>query len=59
MLRRTHEATRAWDAEVDAEAARLIERGIPPFDAVIRAREIVSARRRNRAASNTQHTEQK
>lgn len=37
---------RAWDIEVDAEMARLIEEGVPPFDAAGRARDIVSRRRR-------------
>lgn len=39
------EALAQWDREVDAEMVKLIERGVPPFDAASRARDIVSARR--------------
>ena len=35
--------------EVDREAARLIEIGTPPWDAVVEARKIVSRRRFERA----------
>lgn len=42
-------ASRDWAREVDAESARLIERGVPPYDAIEQARRIVS-RRRARAA---------
>lgn len=43
------DATREWEREVEAEAVRLIESGTPPFDAVHRARNIVSDRRRQRS----------
>lgn len=46
-----YEEMRAWEAEVDAEAARLVREGTPPFDAIEQARQIVIARRR-RAADN-------
>lgn len=35
-----------WNGEVDAEAARLVRLGVPPLDAIIQARQRVSARRR-------------
>ena len=35
--------------EVDAEAIKLIERGFPPYDAIDKARSIVSDRRRRRS----------
>lgn len=38
---------RKWNAEVDAEAARLVRKGVPPFDAIEKAREIVSRRRKD------------
>ena len=38
-------AIEAWDDEVDDETVRLIGRGVPPHDAVVRACLIVSARR--------------
>lgn len=41
-------AARRWDNEVDAEAARLVEEGIPPFEAMRRATEIVSQRRKHK-----------
>ena len=40
---------RAWNSEVDAEAARLIRAGVPPYDAVQRARDIVSESRKRKA----------
>jgi hypothetical protein len=52
MLPELERAMRGWDAEVDAEAARLVEAGVAPFDAVVRARDSVSARRRKRAAES-------
>jgi hypothetical protein len=35
--------------EVDAEAARLVRRGMPPYEAIEKARGIVSARRAEQA----------
>lgn len=39
-------AKRDWDVEVDAEAARLIRIGYPPWDAVEQAVKNISKRRR-------------
>ncbi len=39
-------ASDEWNREVDAEAARLVEEGTPPYEAVKRATEAVSRRRR-------------
>lgn len=44
------QAIRKWDAEVDRETVRLIEAGVPPFDAVEQARKIVERRREAAAA---------
>jgi hypothetical protein len=41
-------AKRQWDLEVEREAVELIECGVPPYDAMERARNIVSARRRQK-----------
>jgi hypothetical protein len=41
-----------WNAEVDREAAKMIREGVPPFDAVQRARDLVQ-RRRSRKAVKT------
>lgn len=38
--------SRIWEAEVDAEAARLVRLGVPPWDAMIQARQRVEHRRR-------------
>lgn len=40
---------RRWQIDVDAEAARLIQLGVPPWDAIIQARQRISARRRDAA----------
>jgi hypothetical protein len=40
-----------WSREVDREAARLVEEGTPPYDAIEQARNIVSRRRRAEAAN--------
>lgn len=47
------QATAAWQAEIDAEAARLLESGAAetPFEAMHRARAIISRRRRAAAAA--------
>ena len=39
------DAIRQWDREVEIEAVRLIESGVPPYDAIKRAGDIVSQRR--------------
>jgi hypothetical protein len=40
---------RSWEIEVESEAERLINEGVPPYDAVEQARDIVSRRRRGKA----------
>lgn len=40
---------RRWDIEVDAEAARLVRLGVPPYDAISQARQRVEQRRREQA----------
>lgn len=40
------DAIRKWDFEVEQEAIELIEAGVPPYDAIEKARQIISARRR-------------
>ncbi len=47
----------AWTDEVNAEAARLVRQGVPPFDAIIRARDIVSRRRAEKARRVTREGE--
>lgn len=43
-------AANDWKAEVEAEADRLIiQRGVPPWDAIQQARDIISNRRRQQA----------
>lgn len=44
--------SRVWQAEVDEEAARLVRLGVPPWDALIQARQRVTARRRREADPN-------
>ena len=39
-------AISSWQAEVDYEAARLIESGVAPYDAIEQARKNVSERRK-------------
>ena len=41
---------RRFDAEVDEEAARLVQMGTMPYEALPRAAKIVSARRARKAA---------
>ena len=43
------DAIREWDLAVEIEAARLIEDGLPPFDAMELAVKTISAERRDRA----------
>jgi hypothetical protein len=48
MGSRTSEAVRKWNIEVDAEAARLIESGTPPWTAVgVAVRNVSDQRRRS------------
>ena len=42
------EAIKKWDREVEEVAEQLIENGVPPYEAQIRAVEIVSERRKNK-----------
>jgi hypothetical protein len=41
----TQKAIREWDGEVDAEVARLIRAGVPPYQAARQAVENISAKR--------------
>ena len=43
------ETIRNWKQEVEAEAVKLITAGTPPFDAMVKARNIVSQRRAAKA----------
>lgn len=45
-------AEREWKQEADAEAARLIREGVPPFEARMRAESIVSMRRTSQALTS-------
>lgn len=44
------QAAREFAREVDQEASQLVARGVPPWDAVMRARQRVSERRREQSA---------
>ena len=44
-MSRLDDAIRSYDAEVEAEAVKLIEGGMPPFDAMEQARSNVRVRR--------------
>ena len=44
-MSRLDDAIRSYDAEVEAEAVKLIEGGMPPFDAMEQARSYVRVRR--------------
>ena len=48
MSSKLREATREWEYEVDTEAARLVESGVPPFDAIAQARDLVVEKRGSR-----------
>ena len=50
MRSEAQRAIDSWNQEVDAEMARLIERGVPPHDATKRAQKHVSDKRSRRAA---------
>ena len=41
-----------WHSEVDIEMAKLIESGVPPFDAATKAASNIMARRRRKAEQN-------
>lgn len=45
-------AMREWGYEVEAEAERLIKRGVPPWTAIERARDNVSRKRARQAGEN-------
>lgn len=40
-----HEATKRWSEEVEREMVKLIEQGVPPYQAAEKANKIVSDRR--------------
>lgn len=40
-----HEAIRKYTREVESETIKLIERGVPPYDAAEQAKRIVAVRR--------------
>jgi hypothetical protein len=48
---RFQKATAAWDREVDEVAASLVEGGMVPFEAMIKATQIVRERRQQRKRS--------
>lgn len=50
-------AKRAYESEVEAEAERLIERGVAPFAAMRRAADIVSDRRQRKADQKSARTD--
>ena len=41
---------RRWSEEVDAEAARLLREGVPPYEAIDRARTIIAGRRKRKSS---------
>ena len=45
-----NDEARRFSAEVEAEAARLVRLGVPPWDALIQARQRISASRRRKVA---------
>lgn len=46
--RELREVIDEWEREVEAEMVRLIRQGTPPYDAGVRARNIVTERRRSK-----------
>lgn len=44
--------TKKWEDEVDVVAAKLVRIGTPPYEALIRARNTVSTKRRREARNN-------
>jgi len=46
-------AVEGWQREVDSEAAQLVRDGVEPFEAMRRAKEIVSNRRREQSRART------
>lgn len=53
MKNAVRRAMDSWSNEIDVEMVRLIESGVPPYDAAAEAREIVSKRRRNSTTATT------
>jgi hypothetical protein len=43
---------RKWDDEVDVIAAKLVRKGTPPYEALVRARNTVSTKRKREARNN-------
>ena len=41
-------AIEEWEREVEAEAVKLIRRGVSPWDAIKQAREIIAGRRQDK-----------
>jgi len=46
-----------WDDEIDTEATKLVRKGMPPYEAVEQARDIVSTKRRAKHNKSPQTTE--
>jgi hypothetical protein len=46
------DAIKKWDADVEAEAVKLIQNGVPPYDAMERARNTISRRRQLKEHGN-------
>lgn len=46
---RFEQLKREWDNEVEEEACRLVEEGVPPYTAMVRARIIIERRRSENA----------
>jgi hypothetical protein len=44
-MKELQRAMRQWDEDVEEEAVRLVKQGVPPYEAVGQARQIVSRRR--------------
>lgn len=53
MISDLKDAIRSWEREVDREAIELIEAGVAPYDAIEKAKGIVSARRRDKRRGRT------
>jgi hypothetical protein len=51
------QAIREWDSEVSRETARLIRRGTPPYDAIEKAKKIVTERRREAGSATERESE--
>ena len=44
---------REWESEVENETQRLVEQGMPPYDAMEQATKNVSARRKQKSADSS------